>query len=134
MNKYISLNTSLRAAAKNDFDKDFFKLMNNSVFGETMVNVTYRVNIRLVTSRHIANKLPIKPNLDKNTIFCGNLLTVHMKKTQLKLDKPIYLGASILDISKTLHDVQRPLQLRQEKLWAETQTIIYRTQAVCVMR
>ena len=102
MKKYISLNTNLRAAAKNDFEKDFFKLMNNSVLGKTRENVRNRVNNRLVTSRHIANKLAIKPNFDKNTIFCENLITVYMKKTQLKLDKPIYLGGSILDISKTL--------------------------------
>ena len=101
MGKYISLNTNLRTAA-NDFEKDFFKLMNNSVFEKNMENVRNRVNIRLVTSRHIANKLAIKPNFDKNTIFCKSLIAVHMKKTQLMLDKPIYLGASILDISKTL--------------------------------
>ena len=59
------------------------------------------MNIRLVTSRHIANKLAMKPNFDKNTIFFENLIVVHMKKTQLELDKPVNLGASILDISKT---------------------------------
>ncbi len=67
-----------------------------------MENVRNRVNIRLVTSRHIANKLAIKPNFDKNTIFCESLIAVYMKKTQLKLGKLIYLGASILDYSKTL--------------------------------
>ena len=72
MKKYISLNTNLRAAAKNDFEKDFFKLMKNSIFGETMKNMRNRVHIRLVTSRHIAYKLAIKPNFDKNTIFCEN--------------------------------------------------------------
>ncbi len=102
MKKYINLNTNLRAAAKTVFEKDFFKLMNNGIFGKTMENVRNRVNIRLVTSKHIANKLAIKPNFDKSTIFCENLIAVHMKKTQLKLDKPIYLGASILDNSKTL--------------------------------
>jgi hypothetical protein len=94
MRKYIDLNTKLRASAKNAFEKDFFKLMNNSVFGKTLENVRNRVNIRLVTSTYIAKKLAIKPNFDKNTIFCANLIAVHMKKTQLNLDKPIYLDIS----------------------------------------
>ena len=99
---YIDLNTNLRAKATNDFEKDFFKLMNNSVFGKTMENIRNRVDIRLVTRESQAKKLTCKPNYQHHTIFCENLTAVHMKKVSLKFNKPVYLGMSILDISKTL--------------------------------
>jgi hypothetical protein len=102
LKKYIDLNTDLRTQATNDFEKDFFKLMNNSVFGKTMENIENRVDVRLVTDRDQAIKLAAKPNYDSRTIFDENLIAVHMKKTKLKYDKPIYLGMCILDLSKTL--------------------------------
>ena len=99
---YIDLNTNLRAKATNDFEKDFFKLMNNSVFGKTMENIRNRVDIRLVTRESHAKRLTCKPNYQHHTIFCENLTAVHMKKVSLKFNKPVYLGMSILDLSKTL--------------------------------
>ncbi|XP_048581405.1 uncharacterized protein LOC125561322 [Nematostella vectensis] len=99
---YIDLNTDLRAKATNDFEKDFFKLMNNSVFGKTMENIRNRVDIRLVTDEKQAKKLISNPNYQHRTIFCENLVAIHMKKTKLTFNKPVYLGMSILDISKTL--------------------------------
>ena len=99
---YINLNTNLRAKATNDFEKDFFKLMNNSVFGKTMENIRNRVDIRLVTREYQAKRLTCKPNYQHHTIFCENLTAVHMKKVSLKFNKPVYLGMSILDLSKTL--------------------------------
>ena len=99
---YIALNTDLRTEAKNNFEKDFFKLMNNSVFGKTMENIRNRKNIQLVTSKKKALKLIAKPNFKHRTIFTENLVSVHMGKTKLVFDKPIYVGMSILDISKTL--------------------------------
>ena len=99
---YIDLNTNLRAKATNDFEKDFFKLMNNSVFGKTMENIRNRVDIRLVTRVSQAKKLTCRPNYQHHTIFCENLTAVHMKKVSLKFNKPVYLGMSILDLSKTL--------------------------------
>ena len=99
---YIDLNTELRTKATNDFEKDFFKLMNNSVFGKTMENVRNRVDVRLVTEESKAKKLVSKPNYHHSTIFCENLVAVQMKKTTLVLDKPIYLGFSVLEISKTI--------------------------------
>ena len=99
---YIDLNTNLRAKAQNDFEKDFFKLMNNSVFGKTMENIRNRVDIRLVTRESQAKKLTCKPNYQHHTIFSKKLAAVHMKKVSLKFNKPVYLGMSILDISKTL--------------------------------
>ncbi len=67
-----------------------------------MENVRNRVNVKLVTDKESLNKLVKKPNFEKVTEFDENLVAVHMKKTVVKLDKPIYLGMSILDLSKTL--------------------------------
>ena len=87
---YIDKNTKLRKEAKNDFEKDFFKLMNNSVFGKTMENVRKHRDIKLVSEphHHTAKR------------FSENLLTIEMKKTKVKMNKPIYLGTSVLDTSK----------------------------------
>ena len=103
LEKYITLNTKLRTKLKNDFKKDFFKLMNNSVFCKTMENLRNRVNVRLVASKDKARKL-FQKNLTMRVelFFPDNLIAVHMKKTKLKSNRPIYLGMSILDLSKTL--------------------------------
>ena len=101
-NKYIDLNTGLRAKAANTFEKDFFKLMNNSVFGKTMANIRNRVDIKLITNEKDAKKLISKPNFYHRAIFTENLIAVHMKKTNVYYNKPIYLGMCILDLSKTL--------------------------------
>ena len=92
LKKYIDLNTGLRAKATNNFEKDFFKLMNNSVFGKTMENIRNRVDIKLVTNEKAAKKLISKPNFYHRTIFTENLIVVHMKKTKVYYNKPIYLG------------------------------------------
>ena len=100
--KYIDLNTGLRAKATNNFEKDFFKLINNSVFGKTMGNIRNRVDIKLITIEKAAKKLFSKPNFQHRTIFTENLIAVHMKKTKVYYNKPIYLGLCNLDLSKTL--------------------------------
>nr|XP_047129328.1 uncharacterized protein LOC105843185 [Hydra vulgaris] len=102
LSKYIELNTNLRTKATNEFKKDFFKLMNNSVFGKTLENIENRVDVRLVTKREEAIKLASKPNKESRTIFDENLIAIHMKRTKLVYNKPIYLGMCILDLSKTL--------------------------------
>ena len=99
---YIQLNTDLRKKGTTDFEKDFFKLMNNSVFGKTMENIRNRIDVRLVTKEEQLEKLAKKPNFDRVNIFTKDLVAVHMKKTTIELMKPIYLGMSILDLSKTL--------------------------------
>ena len=98
---YIDMNTELRKEAKNDFEKDFFKLMNNSVFGKTMENVRKHRDIKLVTTEKRRLKLVSKPHYHTTKHFSENLIAIEMKKTKIKMNKPIYLGASILDISKT---------------------------------
>ena len=102
MKPYIDLNTNLRAKAKNNFEKDFFKLMNNSVFGKTMENIRNRVNVKLVNTEEKLRKLVAKPNFKSRKIFNENLVSVHMKKTSLTMIKPVYLGMCILDLSKTI--------------------------------
>ena len=99
---YIDKNVILRTQAKNEFEKDFFKLMNNAVFGKTMENIRNRVNIKLVNTGEKFKKLVAKPNYESRIIFNENLVSVHMKKTSLTMDKPVYLGMCILDLSKTL--------------------------------
>ena len=96
------MNTKLRKEAKNEFEKDFFKLMNNSVFGKTMENVRKHRDIKLVTTDEKRNKLVSEPNYHTTKHFSENLLAIEMKKTKVKMNKPVYLGMSILDISKTL--------------------------------
>ena len=105
LEEYTNLNTKLRVEAKqsrNHFEVHFFKLMNNSVFGKTLENIRKRVDIRLISSNKVAQKLAVNPNYDRCTIFGENLIAVHMKKTKLYLSKPMYLGMSILDLSKSL--------------------------------
>ena len=102
MKSYIDMNTDLRTQAKNSFEKDFFKLMNNSVFGKTMENIRNRVNVKLVNTEEKLRKLTAKPNFESYKIFDENLLSVHMKKTSLCMNKPVYLGMSILDLSKII--------------------------------
>ena len=102
MKSYIELNTDLRTKGKNDFEKDFFKLMNNSVFGKTMENIRNRVDVRLVGNMEKAQKLIAKPNLKHWTRFDENLIGVHLKRTKLVFNKPVYCGMTILDLSKTL--------------------------------
>ena len=96
------MNTKLRKEAKNEFEKDFFKLMINAVFGKTMENVRKHRDIKLVTTDKEINKLVSEPNYHTTKHFSKNLLVIKMRKTKLKMNKPVYLGMSILDISKTL--------------------------------
>ena len=102
LNPYIDMNTKLRKEAKNEFEKDFFKLMNNSVFGKTMENVRKHRDIKLVTTEEKRMKLVSEPNYHTTKQFSENLLATKMKKTKVKMNKPVYLGMSLLDISKTL--------------------------------
>ena len=99
---YIDKNTKLRKDAKNEFEKDFLKLMNNSVFGKTMENVRKHRDIKLVTTEEKIIKLVLEPNYHTTKQFSENLLAIEMKKTKVKMNKPVYLSMSILDINKAL--------------------------------
>ena len=99
---YIDFNTEMRKNTKSDFEKNFFKLMNNSVFGKTMENLRKRTNIELVDNPKRIKKICAKPSFKSFKIFNDSLVAVHQDKTKLLLNRPIYVGASILDMSKIL--------------------------------
>ena len=96
------MNTELSKNAKNEFEENFFKLMNNSVFGKTMQNVRNHRNIKLVTSDKRRKRLVSEPNYYSNKKFSDHLMAIEMKKRRVKMTKPLYLDTSILDISKIL--------------------------------
>ncbi|XP_057316791.1 uncharacterized protein LOC130657812 [Hydractinia symbiolongicarpus] len=99
---YIDHNTKLRTAAKNEFEKDFYKLMNLSVFGKTMENVRNHQNIKLVTNEAAYAKLTMQPNFKSGTCFSKNLMGIEMGRMGMKMNKPLYIGQAILDQSKTI--------------------------------
>ena len=99
---YIDMNTELRKNAKNDFEKDFFKLMNNSVFGKTMENVRNHRDIKLVTTDKRRSILVSELNYHSSKYISKDLMIIEMRKVEVKMNKPIYLGRAILDVSKTL--------------------------------
>ena len=97
------MNTKLRQKSKNDFEKDFFKLMINAVFKKTLEKVRKHRNIKLVTTERRRNYLVSEPNYDSKIFFIESLLAIEMRKTQILMNKPAYLGLSILDLSKTMN-------------------------------
>ena len=96
------MDTQLRKQAKSEFEKYFFKLMNTSVFGKKMENVRKDRDIKLVTTEEKRIKLVSEPNYHTTKHFSDNLLAIDLKKAKVKMNKPLYLGMSTLDISKTL--------------------------------
>ena len=119
---YIDNNTKLRKVAPNDFKKDFFKLMNNAVFAKTMENIRKHRDIKLVTTDKKRSKLVSEPNYHTINLISKDLSIIEMRKTKVKMNKPIYLGLSMLEISKTLmyevwYDYMKPKYDNNVKLW-----------------
>ena len=131
MKAYIMLNTRLRKDAKNEFGKDFFQLMNNSVFGKTMENIRNHKDMKLVTSDKKYLKYVMKPNLKDGFPFSKHLFAVEMGKTEVTMNKPVYLWQAILDLSKTLmydfhYDYMRPKHGSKIKLcYMDTDSFVY---------
>ena len=128
---YIDMNTRLRTKSKNNFENNFFKLMNNSVFGKTMENIRKRTDIKLVTTQEQAEKYINKPNYTHRTTFSDDLVAFHMARTELYFNKPVYLGLCILDLSKTLmYDfhygyIKAKYGDKAELLFTDTDSLMY---------
>ena len=131
LKKYIDINTDLRTKATNEFEKEQSKLMNNSVFGKTMEQIRNRVDIKLVNDEKKAERLAAKPNFKHCNIFSEDLTAIHMKKTFLTFNKPVYLGMCILDLSKTLmfdfhyNYVKKKYGDKAKLLFTDTDSLMY---------
>ncbi|XP_033753067.1 uncharacterized protein LOC117336565 [Pecten maximus] len=128
---YIDFNTAKRMLAKNDFEKDFFKLMNNSVFGKTMENMRKRVSVELVNTPKRLRKVCTKPNFQSFKIFNRDLVAANMKKTNIVLNRPIYAGFYILEVSKIFifqfyYDfIKQTYGSKAELLFTDTDSLAY---------
>ena len=131
MKEYIDFNTRMRTAAKNDFEKDFYKLMNNSVFGKTMENIRIHRNIKLVNNEEEYLRNVMKPNFKSGTLLELDLMSCEMGKVRVVMNKPVYLGQAILDLSKTImyefhYDYMIPKYGDRFKLcYMDTDSLIY---------
>ena len=131
MKPYIDFNTKLRTAATNDFEKDFFKLMNNSVFGKTMENIRKHRNIKLVTNKDKYLRTVMKPNFKSRVLFGENLMGCEMDRTKVMMKKPVYLGQTILDLSKIVmyefhYDYMKPKFNKYLQLcYMDTDSLVY---------
>ena len=96
------MNIKLRTEKRNDFEKDIFKLMNHVIFGKTIGNVRKYRDIKLVTTERRRNYLLSEPKYYSTKFFTENLIAKEIKKTQITMSKPVYIGLSILDLTKTV--------------------------------
>ena len=115
------MNAELSKQVKNDFQKNFFKLMDNSIFGKTIEDLRKHRDIKQVKINKRRNKLVSEPNYHTTKYFSENLLAIEMKKTKVKMNKPMYLGLSILEVSKILmyelwYDYSKPKYQKNAKL------------------
>ena len=136
MELYIRMNTELRKVATSDFEKDLYKLMNNAVFGKTMENLRRRVNVKLVRA-HEEDKLRrliASPSFARANIFDNDLAAVQMHKSRLVLNRPVYVGMSVLDLSKSLmydfyyNQMKAQYGDRVELLYTDTDSLLLEIQ------
>ena len=135
LKQYINFNTEKRKHAKDSFERDFFKLMNNSVFGKIMEHLCKRVDVRLVTNEKKLDKLTSKPTFISSKIFNENLMAVHKVKETLTLNRQAYVGTCILDLSKMLmydfhyNYIKKKYNNRARLLFTDTDSLTYEIEA-----
>jgi len=100
LKEYINYNSEQRALSTNDFDKSFYKLKNNALFGKTMEDVRKRINYKLITDEEKFIKLSNSPFFHDRDLITEDIVGVHMRKNKVTLDKPIFVGQAVLDYSK----------------------------------
>ncbi len=131
LKSYIDFNTDKRKQAKSDFEKDFFKLLNNSVFGKTMENVRKRINCEVVNKIERRNKLTSDPKFEYMNIINEDLVIIKSKQTKVELKKPIYCGFTILDLSKLLmfnfhyNTIKKQYGNKAKLLFTDTDSLCY---------
>ena len=132
MEPYILMNTEFRKKAKSDFEKNFYKLMNNSVFGKTMENLRNHVDIKIVHSNETdkIRKLIASPLYSRHVLFSNDLAGVDMRKTKLVLNKPVYTGMMILDNSEILmydffyNELKKQYGAKCDLLYTDTDSLL----------
>ena len=127
---YIDFNTDQRKLSKNEFEKDMYKLMNNAVFGKTMENMRARVDIQLYTEEKLVLKQMAKPQFIQHKIYSESLIAVKQSKRTCKLDKPIYIGVAVLDLSK-LHMYKFHYDYMKPKYGADATLLFTDTDSLC---
>ena len=128
---YIDFNTKLRTQTKNEFEKDFFKIANNAVFSKTMKNIRKHKYIKLVANEKAYLRNVMKPNFKSGVLFDENLMGCEMGKIKVVMNKPVYLGQAILDLSKIVmyefhYDYMKPKYGENLKLcYMDTDSLVY---------
>jgi len=122
LKSYIHFNTSCRTKAENSFEKDFFKLMVNTVFGKSCENLRKRKTVKLINSLAMAKKYAPKTNLESFKILRPNLAAFTLTNVRVELCKPIYTGFSVLEFSKiAMYD----FHYGSVKLWFENAQLLF---------
>ena len=137
LKRYIDFNTQCRSLATSDFAKDFFKLMNNSVFGKTQENLRNRVNVEVITEENVALKRVCKPSFKRSQRVREDLVIMQTAIATLKLDKPLYVGFTVLDLSKLLmyqfhYEQMLPRYTNIQLCFTDTDSLLYEIETLDV--